>query len=153
MYSRLYDFKAIVVRPFTVYGPRQRPDMAIAAFARKLLRGETITLFGDGTSARDYTFVDDIVSGLLGGLTFPVSFGIYNLGGEHPITLQGLIEALERVTEKKAIIERQPMQAGDVERTFADLTRSRRDLGYDPQVRIEEGLRRTVEWVKSELGT
>lgn len=151
MYSQLYGLKTIVVRPFTVYGPRQRPDMAIAAFARRILLGETITLFGDGSSARDYTFVQDLVGGLLGALAFPVSFGIYNLGGEHPISLSGLVEALERATGRKALVERAPMQAGDVERTYADVARARKDLGYNPEVPLEEGLRRTVEWVREQL--
>jgi UDP-glucuronate 4-epimerase len=150
MYAQLYGLKIIVVRPFTVYGPRQRPDMAIASFARKILLGETITLFGDGSSARDYTFVQDLVGGLLGALAFPVNFGIYNLGGEHPISLSGLVEALERATGKKAIVRCEPMQAGDVERTYADVARARKDLGYNPSVPLDEGLRRTVEWVREE---
>jgi UDP-glucuronate 4-epimerase len=151
MYAQLYGLKIIVVRPFTVYGPRQRPDMAIAAFARNLLLDEPITLFGDGSSARDYTFVDDIVSGLVGALACPAGFGIYNLGGEHPISLSGLVEALERATGKKARVERAPMQAGDVERTYADVSRARKDLGYSPSVPLDEGLRRTVAWVREEL--
>jgi len=151
MYAQLHGLKITVVRPFTVYGPRQRPDMAIAAFARKLLLDQSITLFGDGSSARDYTFVDDIVAGLLGALACPTGFGIYNLGGEHPVSLSELVTALERATGKTARIERAPMQAGDVERTFADLSRARRDLGYNPSVLLEEGLRRTVAWVREEL--
>jgi len=151
MYAQLYGLKVVVVRPFTVYGPRQRPDMAIAAFARKLLLDETITLFGDGSSARDYTYVDDLVSGLLGALACPVDFGIYNLGGEHPISLSGLVEALERATGKQARIERAPMQAGDVERTYADVSLARKELGYNPSVSLDEGLHRTVAWVREEL--
>lgn len=151
MYAQLYGLRIVVVRPFTVYGPRQRPDMAIASFARKILLGETITLFGDGSSARDYTFVQDLVGGLLGALAFPVNFGIYNLGGEHPISLSGLVEALERATGKKASVQREPMQAGDVERTYAEVSRARKDLGYSPNVSLDEGLRRTVEWVREEL--
>lgn len=150
-YAQLHGFRAVVVRPFTVYGPRQRPDMAIAAFARKLLLGEPITLFGDGSTARDYTYVSDIVDGLLGALACPVPFGIYNLGGDRPVTLAKLVETLEQVTGKRAIVQREKMQAGDVERTMADLTRARRDLGFNPKISLEDGLRRTVEWVREEL--
>jgi UDP-glucuronate 4-epimerase len=151
MYAQLYGLKIVVARPFTVYGPRQRPDMAIASFARKILLGETITLYGDGSSARDYTYVDDIVDGLLGALAFPVSFGIYNLGGERPVKLAELVRLLEEAAGRKAVVRYAPMQAGDVERTCADLECARRDLGYAPKVRIEEGLRRTVAWVREEL--
>ncbi|MBI3830043.1 MAG: GDP-mannose 4,6-dehydratase [Planctomycetes bacterium] len=150
-FAKLHGFRAVVVRPFTVYGPRQRPDMAIAAFARKLILGEPITLFGDGSSARDYTFVADIVDGLMGALVCPVEFGLYNLGGDHPVSLSELVAALEKAVGKQAVIKREKMQAGDVERTSADLTRSRKDLGYSPKVSLEEGLRQTVAWVREEL--
>jgi len=151
-YSALYGFKTIVIRPFTVYGPRQRPDMAIAMFARKILLGETITLFGDGSSSRDYTFVGDIVDGLCQAVErFPVDFGIYNFGGDAPISLSDLVKELEIATGKTAKIERKEMQQGDVERTSADITRARRDLGFNPQVSIKEGLARTVAWVREEL--
>lgn len=151
MYAQLYGIRCVVVRPFTVYGPRQRPDMAIAAFARKILRGETITLFGNGSTARDYTYVSDIVDGLLGALVCPMPFAVYNLGGDHPYELRELIAMLEKVTGKKAAVKHAEMQAGDVERTMAELTRARKDLGYAPKVSLEEGLRRTVAWVKEEM--
>jgi UDP-glucuronate 4-epimerase len=151
MYGQLYGFHIIVVRPFTVYGPRQRPDMAIAAFARKILRGEPITLYGDGSSARDYTYVDDIVDGLLGALAFPVRFGIYNLGGSWPVKLAELVKLLEQITGRQATVNWQPAQPGDVERTCAELAGARKDLGYWPKVPLETGLRRTVDWVKQEL--
>lgn len=125
--------------------------MAIAAFARKILLGEELTLFGDGSSARDYTFVEDIVAGLVGALEAEIGFGIYNLGGDRPVELRELVAALEAATGKRARVKHAPMQAGDVERTCADLTRARRDLGYAPKVSLEEGLRRTVAWVKEEL--
>ncbi len=152
MWSQLYKIHATVVRPFTVYGPRQRPDMAIASFAKKILRQEPITLYGDGSSSRDYTFVEDIVNGLLGALACDKPFGIYNLGGDHPYTLNEMVAALEQALNKKAIVKRQPMQPGDVDRTCADLTRSRQDLGFDPKVSLAEGLKRTVGWVRAELG-
>jgi UDP-glucuronate 4-epimerase len=150
-YAQLYGFKAIGVRPFTVYGPRQRPDMAIASFIRKILLGEEITLFGDGSSARDYTFVSDIVDGLLAALRFPVPYGIYNLGGDHPVSLSELIRAIEAATGCQAKVVHAPMQPGDVERTSADLTAVRRDLGFSPRVSLSEGLRRTTAWVREEL--
>ena len=147
----LYKFKAIVVRPFTVYGPRQRPDMAIAAFAQKILMGEPITLYGEGTSARDYTYVSDIVDGLTSALLFPVSFGIYNLGSSAPATLSELVATLERTIGKKAIIVRAERQKGDVEKTYADIAKARRDLNFNPKVNLEEGIRRTVAWAKEEI--
>lgn len=150
-YARLYGFRTVVVRPFTVYGPRQRPDMAITSFARLILRGETLTLYGDGSSARDYTYVEDIVDGLLGALACPVAFGVYNLGGEHPVSLADLLARLERILGRKALVRREPLQPGDVTRTCADLTRARKDLGFSPKVPLDEGLRRTVAWVKEEL--
>jgi UDP-glucuronate 4-epimerase len=151
-YSALWDFKIIVVRPFTVYGPRQRPDMAIAAFAQKILTGEPITLFGDGSTARDYTYVSDLVAGLIGALnTFPVNYGIYNLGGESPISLSDLVAKIENATGKKAVIERMAMQPGDVTRTFADISKARKDFGFAPKVTLDEGLEKTVEWVKTQL--
>jgi len=151
-YHTLYDFKVILVRPFTVYGPRQRPDMAIASFARMILVGETITLFGDGSSARDYTYVADVAGALVTALeTFPVEFGIYNLGGETPVTLSDLVAQLEQATGKQARIERQPAQPGDVERTCADISKARKDLAFDPKVKLAEGLQQTVEWVRQEL--
>jgi UDP-glucuronate 4-epimerase len=158
-YAQLHKLKAIVVRPFTVYGPRQRPDMAIATFARKVLLDEIITLYGDGTTARDYSFVSDIVAGLdaalrkIGTVTegdWPC-FSIYNLGGGKPVSLNDMVSTLEKVTGKKARIERAPMQPGDVERTCADISRVAQDLGYDPKVGLEEGLTYTVSWVKGEL--
>jgi UDP-glucuronate 4-epimerase len=149
-YCALHGFQANVMRFFTVYGPRQRPDMAIAPFSRKVLQGETITLFGDGTTSRDYTYVDDIVDGLVAALErFPEPFGIYNLGGEHPVTLNELIATLEDVIGKKASIQRAPMQSGDVERTFADTSKARAAFGYVPKVPLREGIRRTVEWVRA----
>jgi len=151
-YHQLYGFQVIIVRPFSVYGPRQRPDMAIAAFMRKILLGQTVRLFGDGSSARDYTYVSDIVAGLAAAVErFPVDFGIYNLGDSSPVSLNELVAALERVICKTAKVAREPMQPGDVNCTCADLTKAGRDLGYSPRVGLAEGLRRTLEWVKGEL--
>ncbi len=151
-YCALHGFQSTVLRFFTVYGPRQRPDMAIAPFSKKILSGETITLFGDGSSSRDYTYVSDIVEGAASALEkMPDGFGIYNLGGEHPVTLNALIAALETAIGKKASIQHAPMQQGDVDRTFADISKARRILGYEPKIALGEGLARTVEWVKRNL--
>jgi len=147
-YARLYGIKIAVMRPFTVYGPRQRPDMAIAPFAKSILAGAPITVFGDGSSSRDYTYVSDVVDGFIRGLDAPNPFGIYNLAGGRAVSLNDLIAALESATGKKAQVTRLPMQRGDVERTSADLTKARAELGYAPKVSLEEGLRRTVAWVK-----
>ena len=148
-YCALHGFTATVLRFFTVYGPRQRPDMAIAPFCRKLLTGERITLYGDGSTSRDYTYISDIVSGVTVALeSTPEGFGIYNLGGDHPVTLNELIASLETATGKRAVIQRGPMQSGDVERTFADIAKARQTFGYEPKVSLAEGLAHTVEWVK-----
>jgi len=151
-YHQLYGFRVIIVRPFSVYGPRQRPDMAIAAFARKILLGETVRLFGDGSSARDYTYVSDIVAGLAAAVErFPVEFGIYNLGDSTPVSLSELILALERAVGKTAHVLREAMQPGDVQRTCADISKAGKELGYAPKVGLAEGLARTLDWVKGEL--
>ncbi|MFH0937926.1 MAG: GDP-mannose 4,6-dehydratase [Planctomycetota bacterium] len=151
-YHTLYDFKVILARPFTVYGPRQRPDMAIASFARMLLMNETITLFWDGTSAHDYIYVTDIVKALINALeTFPVDFGIYNLGSGASVSLSDLMAQLEQLTGKQARIERQSMQPGDVERTCADISKARQYLAFEPAVKFAEGLRKTVDWARQEL--
>jgi UDP-glucuronate 4-epimerase len=151
-YAGLYDFKINIVRPFTVYGPRQRPDMAIAGFTEKILQNEPITIFGDGSSSRDYTYVSDIVDGLTLALEkFPANFSIYNLAGASLVSLNELVAALERHTGKKASIQRSSMQRGDVERTSADISKAKNELGYAPKVNFEEGLARTVAWVRDEL--
>ena len=129
--------------------------MAIVPFTKKILAGEPITLFGDGASRRDYTYVSDLVGGvmacvnqLLNDKTPAGRFEIYNIGSHRPVTLNELVAALEEAIGKKATIVRQPGQSGDVEQTFADLTKASAELGYAPQVSLTEGLRRTVAWVK-----
>ena len=151
MYHQLHGIEAITVRPFTVYGPRQRPDMAISPFIQKILTGQPITLYGDGSTSRAYTYVDDIVDGLVAASKFPVKYGVYNLGNDQTVTLNELVALIEKVTGKRATIQRVPKQPGDAEKTSADLTLSRKELGFSPKVPLEEGLRCTVEWVKSEL--
>jgi UDP-glucuronate 4-epimerase len=136
------------LRFFTVYGPRQRPDLAIHKFTRLITAGKPIPIFGDGSSSRDYTYVADIVRGILAALERCEKYRIYNLGGSEPVTLSHLVSEIERALGKKASIERRPAQPGDVERTFADLSRSTAELGYRPQTTLSEGLKKFVGWFR-----
>jgi len=139
-----------MLRFFTVFGPRQRPDLAIRSFMGKIARGETLTLFGDGTSSRDYTFVEDTVGGILAALDRIPKFGyrIWNLGNSKPISLDAMVQAIAKVVGKPAKIERAPMQAGDVMATWADPARSRDELGYEPKTSFEAGLTKQWEWLQ-----
>jgi UDP-glucuronate 4-epimerase len=151
-YHALYDFQVTVLRLFTVYGPRQRPEMAISSFARMLYTGETITLYGNGSAARDYTFVSDIVAGMKAAVEkLPAGFAVYNLGSELPISLGDVLQQLEQLSGKQARIERQTLQPGEMEKTCADISRARKDLGYAPSVKFADGLQKTVEWIRQEL--
>jgi len=136
------------LRFFTVFGPRQRPDLAIQSFMTKIARGEEITVFGDGSMSRDFTFVDDIVRGVLAAYDKIPEFGyrVWNLGGNKPQRLDEMVAAIERVVGKRANVKRASVQPGDVERTWADLTRSARELGFEARVGFEEGLTRQWEW-------
>ena len=139
----------MALRFFTVYGARQRPDLAIHKFAQLISRGEPIPVFGDGTTRRDYTYVDDIIAGMRAALDYEATpFEIINLGESRTVELRELIGLLEKELGRDAIIDRQPLQPGDVPQTFADTRKARRLLGYDPQTPIEEGIRRFVEWFK-----
>jgi UDP-glucuronate 4-epimerase len=155
-YAHLYGLRVVCLRFFTVYGPRQRPDLAIHKFTALVEHGQPIPVFGDGSTGRDYTYVDDIVAGILAALDFEPErgasrppFEVFNLGNSHPVTLNELIAALERATEKKAIRDPRPAQAGDVPLTWADISKAGRLLGYQPQVRLDEGLRRFVAWYRA----
>ena len=153
-YAGLYDFKVIVLRPFTVYGPRQRPDMAIAAFTEKIYQNEPIALFGDGSSSRDYTYVSDVVAGItaaLNGFKPETSYTVYNIAGASPATLNEVVAQLEEIIGRKAEVQRMEMPRGDVERTSADITKARNELGYAPKVSLKEGLELAVTWVRREL--
>jgi len=149
-YCHLYGFDIFCLRFFTVYGPRQRPDMAIYLFVQKVLDGLPITLFGDGSSCRDYTFIDDIVHGLEMATTKVTGYEVINLGESSTIRLIDLIHVIEKELGIKANIQRQPMQKGDVEVTFADISKARSILGYSPQFEIEDGIHRFCEWVRDE---
>jgi UDP-glucuronate 4-epimerase len=145
----LYGLPAACLRFFTVYGPRQRPEMAIARFIRGLESGEAIPFYGDGSSRRDYTFIDDIADGIEAALEAKFEFEIVNLGSAHPVTLAELVEALEAATGRRARLDRRPVQAGDVPVTFASVAKAERLLAFRPKVTLEEGLRRSVAWFRS----
>jgi len=147
-YRDLFGLGVFALRFFTVYGPRQRPDMAIPKFAEAIARGQPVTLYGDGTSRRDYTFIDDIVSGTVAAILAvePGRYELVNLGGTHTISLRELVETLEQVIGKPASIDWQPMQPGDVPVTYANIDRARALLGYQPTTRPELGLARYWAW-------
>ena len=148
-YSHLYGLRCVCLRFFTVYGPRQRPDLAIHKFASLISRGQPIPVFGDGNTRRDYTYIDDIIAGVLAAVDFEASdYEVINLGESRTVELRELISLLERELDAKAIIENLPPQPGDVPQTFADITKARRILGYDPQIQIEEGIRRFIQWFR-----
>ncbi len=151
-YSHLYGIRAVCLRFFTVYGARQRPDLAIRRFSQLITCGEPIQVFGDGTTRRDYTFIDDIISGVRGAIDYDKSqFEIFNLGESQTVELRYLIELLEKNLGVKAVIDRQPMQPGDVPQTFADISKARRLLGYNPQTKIEAGIEKFTDWFKQEI--
>ncbi|MDH5526004.1 MAG: GDP-mannose 4,6-dehydratase [Nitrospirota bacterium] len=149
-WHHLYGFPVTCLRFFTVFGPRQRPDLAIAKFTRMIDRGEPIPLFGDGTTRRDYTYIDDIIAGTVAALDRPTPYAIYNLGGSVTTPLAGLVQLIEKALGRQAVIERKPMQPGDVVATWADVACAKRDLGYTPHTPLEEGIRRYVEWYQRE---
>ena len=149
-YHHLYGMDVSCLRFFTVYGPRQRPEMAIHKFTRLIDQGEAVPLFGDGSSARDYTFVDDIVAGIVAALERSRGYEIFNLGRSEVVSLKDLIGHIEAALGKKAKIVFQSEQPGDVRQTCADLTHSRKGLGYEPQIGIQEGIRRFVEWYRAQ---
>jgi UDP-glucuronate 4-epimerase len=149
-YSHLYGIRCICLRFFTVYGARQRPDLAIHKFANLIDQGKPIPVFGDGTTRRDYTFVDDIIQGVRAAIDYDSSdYEVFNLGESRTVELGELIALLEKELDQKALIERQPMQPGDVPQTYADISKARRLLGYNPQTQIEDGIRKFVEWFRS----
>ncbi len=149
-YRDLFGLGVFALRFFTVYGPRQRPDMAIAKFTQAISAGKPITLFGDGSSRRDYTFIDDIVTGTVAAIerVKPGAYEIFNLGGTQTISLTELVETVERVVGKRAIIDRQPDQPGDVPITYANIDRARASLDYAPTTRPDVGVQRYWEWLQ-----
>lgn len=155
VYHKLYDMNIIMLRFFTVYGPKQRPDLAINKFTRMMMNGEEITMYGDGTTSRDYTYVDDIVDGVIRACGHvDVNENVYeiiNLGSNNPISLKEMIATIGRVLGVEPKIKQLPMQPGDVDRTYADVTKAKELLGYEPKMTFEEGIRKFVEWKNKEV--
>lgn len=145
-YFHLYSMPVVCLRFFTVYGPRQRPDLAIRKFTENISRGEPITVYGDGSTGRDYTFIDDTVQGINAALHLDCGYEIFNLGNSHPITLNDMIQTIENALGRRAVLRRLPDQAGDVPITFADISKARRMLNYSPATPFGEGIAKFVEW-------
>jgi len=153
-YAHLYDMRILCLRFFTVYGARQRPDLAIHKFAKLISAGRPIPVFGDGTTRRDYTYIDDIIAGVRAAIDYDRSdYEVINLGESRTVELRELISLLEKALDRHAEIDRQSLQPGDVTQTFADVAKARRLLGYDPQTQIESGIRKFVEWFNESNST
>ncbi len=148
-FHHLFSIPTTCLRFFTVYGPRQRPEMAIHKFVNKVLAGEAIPFFGDGTSRRDYTYIDDIVDGVLRSIDRCQGYEVYNLGESQTTTLRELVALIGEACGREPILEELPMQPGDVLVTYADVSKARERLGYSPAVPVREGLRRFMEWYRA----
>jgi UDP-glucuronate 4-epimerase len=148
VYHHLYNFDISCLRFFTVYGPRQRPDLAIYKFTKLINEGKSIPFYGDGLTSRDYTYITDIVNGISCALSHLKGYNIYNLGESKIITLRHLVDTIEHVLEKKAILNFLPMQQGDVSRTYADISKAETEIGYHPEYDIETGIKEFVDWYK-----
>jgi UDP-glucuronate 4-epimerase len=152
-YTHLYGLRCVCLRFFTVYGPRQRPDLAIHKFAQLISEGKPIPVFGDRTTRRDYTFIDDIIAGVRAAIDYvgdpaKSSYEVINLGESRTVELRELISLLEKELDMHAVIDRKPLQPGDVPQTYADISKARALLGYNPQTQIEEGIKRFVAWFR-----
>ena len=155
VYHKLFDMNVIMLRFFTVYGPKQRPDLAINKFTRLMLEGKKIPMFGDGTTSRDYTFIDDIVDGIIKSCNYVLEnknvYEILNLGNSSPVSLKEMINTIGQALEIKPDIEQLPMQPGDVERTYADISKAKRLIGYEPKTTFEDGIKKFVAWYKENI--
>ncbi|MBN1512882.1 MAG: GDP-mannose 4,6-dehydratase [Phycisphaerae bacterium] len=147
-YHHLYGLDVTCLRFFTVYGPRQRPDLAIHKFARLIEAGRPVPVFGDGSVRRDYTYIGDIVAGVLAAVDRCQGYHLYNLGESKPVSLNDMIAALEHALGKRATIDRRPLQPGDVDQTYADIRLARTELGYNPATSFEDGIARFVAWLR-----
>ncbi len=149
-YSKLYNIQAICLRLFTVYGPRQRPDLAIRKFIELIEQDKPIPVYGDGTTIRDYTYIDDIIEGFCAAIEYnKTQYEIINLGGGNPITLNNLIETIEGLMDKKAKIQNSSRQAGDVDKTISDITKARNLLNYEPKISLKNGIKNFIDWKNS----
>ena len=147
VFSDLYDIRFIALRFFTVYGPGQRPDLAIHKFTKAILNNRSVTMYGNGKTSRDYTYIDDTVQGIIGAMKYDkTNFEIINLGNNYPVSLIELIGSIEKVIGKKAMIDQLPDQPGDVPKTFADISKAKHLLGYEPKTKLEEGLEKFYQW-------
>lgn len=150
-YHHLYNISVACLRFFTVYGPRQRPDLAIHKFTKLILEGKEIPFFGDGSTSRDYTYIDDIVDGIVKTIAFidsnPEIYEVFNLGGDKTITLKRMVETIEIFSRKKALLKMMPMQPGDVDKTCADISHSNELLGYKPNTKFEDGIKKFIDWI------
>jgi len=151
-YHHLYNTSITCLRFFTVYGPRGRPDMAPYKFTKLIIEGKPVPRYGDGTTKRDYTYITDIVKGVIAAIDKELSFEIINLGNNKPVMLNDFIRVIEEATHRKAVIKEMPMQPGDVNITYADIRKAQRLLGYQPETSIEEGMKKFVEWFNSSSG-
>jgi UDP-glucuronate 4-epimerase len=158
-YHHLYGISVTCLRFFTVYGPRQRPDLAINKFAKLIEQGKSIPIYGDGTMMRDFTYIDDIIDGTIAAINrlsghgpraTGHEFNIYNLGESKPVSVNDLVAEIEKALGKKAVKQYLPLQLGDVERTYADITKAARDLGYRPSTTIQAGLKKFVAWLRQQ---
>jgi UDP-glucuronate 4-epimerase len=147
-FHSLYKMNVSIVRPFTVYGPRGRPDMAPWLFLQAALLGRPIKKFGDGSTRRDYTYIDDFAAGFVSAIDTPLGYEIFNLGNSATVSLNEALEIVEAVSGKKLIIEQLPAQPGDVDLTNADVTKARQKLGYDPKTSFRDGMAKFCEWFK-----
>jgi UDP-glucuronate 4-epimerase len=151
-YAHLFDLRVVCLRFFTVYGPRQRPDLAIRKFIESIAAGRPIQVFGDGTSGRDYTYVADTVSGIVGALGHDCRFDVFNLGNSHPVSLNEMIATIETAVGRPAVRVACGEQPGDVPITFADIGKAQRVLGYSPKTSFVDGIRKFVDWQRSLVG-
>lgn len=149
-YSHLYEMNISCMRLFTVYGPRQRPDLAIHKFTKSILADKPIELYGDGSAQRDYTYIDDIIDGLVSAMSRLNGYNIYNLGNSHPIRLDTLVAEIEKTAGKRAKIKKMPPQPGDVERTYADISKAQKELDFNPKTPLEQGLKKFIDWFKKQ---
>jgi UDP-glucuronate 4-epimerase len=149
-YAHLYGLRVVCLRFFTVFGPRQRPDLAIRKFTTMIDRGQPIPVFGDGTSGRDYTFIEDTVQGIMGALAYDCSYDVFNLGNSHPVKLIDLIRTIETALGKKAAIQWMTDQPGDVPITYADISKAQKILGYRPATSLKAGIDKFLEWYFAE---
>lgn len=148
VYSHLYGIRFIALRFFTVYGPGQRPDLAIHKFFKAILSNNPITMYGEGDTSRDYTFVDDITAGIISAMNYKSTlFEIINLGNNSPVSLKELISLIENISKKNALIDKLPLQPGDVSKTFADISKAKKLLGYQPIIPLETGLKKFYDWI------